>query len=282
MDWVGASYRLQGLALRLQGFTSRHVQTTCGRIHLFDAPGRGTLPPVVILHGISACAAQYEPVLRRVRRWSRRVIAIDAPGHGLSDPPSDWDLVGLQDATLAVLDQVLDEPAIVYGNSMGGYGAIRYAQARPERVRGLALTSPGGAPMDATELRDFVGRFLFERAADALVFLDRLYGERRLLSRLIAASVRTHMLQVQPILDGLRPHHLFRADELADLTMPILLQWGPRDRLLPDSHRQFFQRALPPHVFQAPERFHHCPNLDRAKELSRGLKRWVESLEASR
>lgn len=279
MDWVGASYRLQHWALRAQGFESRSVPTVAGRIHLYDAPGRGPLPPVVVLHGISACAAQYEPVLRRMRRWSRRVIAVDAPGHGRSEAPNDWNLQRILDANVEALDAVLDEPAIVYGNSMGGFGAVRFALARPERVHGLALTSPGGAPMDARELQDFVDRFLFARAADALVFLDRLYGERRLLSRLIAGSVRTQMGRVQPILDALRPEHLLTRAELAQLAMPVLLQWGRRDKLLPDAHREFFQDALPAHTFEAPERFHHCPNLDLPGELSRRLQTWAATLE---
>ncbi len=279
MDWVGASYRLQHWVLRAQGFQSRNIPTSAGHIHLYDAPGRGPLPPVVVLHGISACAAQYEPVLRRMRRWSRRVIAVDAPGHGRSEVPDEWNLQRILEGNIEALDAVLDEPAIVYGNSMGGYGAVRFALARPEQVHGLALTSPGGAPMDSQELRDFIGRFLFERSADALVFLDRLYGERRLLSRLIASSVRAQMLRVQPILEALRPELLLTRPELSRLEMPILLQWGPLDKLLPEGHQAFFRDALPAHTFESPARFHHCPNLDRPGELSHRLRAWAETLE---
>ncbi len=281
VDWVGLSYRLQAWLLRRQGFRSRWIETPAGRVHLFDGPGLGSLPTVVILHGISACAAQYEPVLRRVRRWSRRVIAVDAPGHGLSDVPERWELTELQRATIAALDEVLDEPAIVYGNSMGGYGAIRFALARPERVRALALTSPGGAPMGPSALRDFVGRFLFRGARDALTFLDRLYGERRLSSVLIAHSVGRQMARVQPILEALQPEHLLTAQDLATLRAPILLQWGPKDQLLPPEHRDFFRQALPAHTFEAPDRFHHCPNLDRPGELAGRLRAWVETLEGA-
>lgn len=279
MDAVGLSYRLQGLALQAQGFRSRRVPTASGRIHLYDAPGRGTLPPVLVLHGVSACAAQYEPVLRRVRRWSRRVIALDAPGHGRSDTPPDWSPPRLQDAMAQALDAVLDEPVLVYGNSMGGFGAVRFAQARPERVRGLALTSPGGAPMDAQALADFVGRFSFQGARDAVVFLERLFGERRWTSRLIAGGVRAQMRRVQPLLDGLLPEHLFSPADLAQLAMPILLQWGERDRLLPDAHQAFFREHLPAHTFDAPPDFCHCPNLDRPADLAQRLHTWAASLE---
>jgi pimeloyl-ACP methyl ester carboxylesterase len=219
-------------------------------------------------------------VLRRIRKWSRRVIAIDAPGHGLSDRPTVWDPERLHQATHEALSQVLDEPVVVYGNSMGGFAAVRFAQAQPQQVLALALTSPGGAPMTANELADFVGRFAFARAADALLFLDRLYGKRRFISRWIASGVRTQMMRVQPILDCLEPKHMLTRDELAGLSMPILLQWGPLDRLLPQSHQAFFREHLPNHVFEAPPTFGHSPNLDRPAELAHRLQNFVSSLES--
>jgi kynureninase len=43
---------------------------------------------------------------------------------------------------------VITDPDLCYldGNSLGGFVATRYALARPERVRGLVLLSPAGAP----------------------------------------------------------------------------------------------------------------------------------------
>ncbi len=278
MDVVDLSYLVGGWWLRLWGFRSRKVPTASGRVHLFDAVGRGTLPPVLVLHGVSASAAQYAPVLRRLRRWSRRVIAVDAPGHGFSDRPPDWDPQQLQLGMLEALEQVLDEPVVVYGNSMGGYGAIRLALERPELVRGLVLTSPAGAPMTAAALRDFIGRFAFRSARDAVVFLDRLYGERKWLTRWIASSVVHQMGRVFPLLERLTPEHLLSAEDLARLEAPILLQWGAKDRLMPPEHLAFFRSHLPPHRFEAPETFGHCPNLDRPGELAGRIRAFLEGL----
>jgi pimeloyl-ACP methyl ester carboxylesterase len=35
---------------------------------------------------------------------------------------------------------------VVFGNSMGGFLAIRFASRHPERVLGLMVNSPSGAP----------------------------------------------------------------------------------------------------------------------------------------
>jgi alpha-beta hydrolase superfamily lysophospholipase len=43
-------------------------------------------PPLVLLHGVSLSAAAWAPLFTALSGW--RVLAVDLPGHGLSDPDS--------------------------------------------------------------------------------------------------------------------------------------------------------------------------------------------------
>ena len=66
------------------------------------------------------------------------VITLDLPGHGaLFDVPFTTENVA------AVLDQAIDQlaaaPPLIVGYSLGGFAAIQYAAAHPERTRGLVL-----------------------------------------------------------------------------------------------------------------------------------------------
>ena len=75
--------------MHLRGYRTRRVPTSVGTLHALEARGRGALPPVVVLHGLSAAGQYYESLLERVRPHVRRVIAPDMPGHGYSaTPPS--------------------------------------------------------------------------------------------------------------------------------------------------------------------------------------------------
>src|SRR6185503_17622809 len=74
--------------LNASGVPSRWVDTKVARLHLFDAPGDGPLPTIVLLHGMSSSAVPYGPVVQRLRRRARRVLAPEAPGHGASDSPA--------------------------------------------------------------------------------------------------------------------------------------------------------------------------------------------------
>ena len=234
--------------LRLRGYRRRWMKTSVGRVHALEADGRGELPPVVILHGLSAAGQYYANLLELLRPHVRRVIAPDMPGHGFSALPRG----GLSHRNLGVglaeaLDELLDEPAVFFGNSLGGAAAVRYATDRPENVSAIFLAAPGGAPMSTDELSRFVDGFMLHDHARALDFVDRLFRRPPPLRHLFAWGVRQQMGRegIEELLRSVRPDDLLRADELRALTMPITVLFGDADRILWPSHRAFFENNLP-------------------------------------
>src|SRR5574337_848799 len=105
------------------------VATPLGRVHVYDAPGRGSAPTIVLLHGPCATAGSYAGMIARMRRRARRVIAPDFPGHGRSDEPiGELTPDRLFDTMTGLLDRLLgDEPCVLVGNSLGGAVAVEYA-----------------------------------------------------------------------------------------------------------------------------------------------------------
>ena len=160
--------RLARTSLVLQGYRSRTIPTSVGEVHVLEADGRGKLPTLVLLHGFSSAGVHYFPLLHSLRRRFRRIVLPDLPAHGFSGSPrggvrGETLLDGLTEA----LDAVLDEPVILFGNSLGGIAAIRYALARPARVRGLILCSPTGAAMSAEGLPEV--RFTFDHDGSSVL-----------------------------------------------------------------------------------------------------------------
>src|SRR5262249_6823745 len=74
-------------ALNASGLKSRWIDTRIARQHVYDTKGKGSLPTVVILHGISSAAMPFASVIQRLRPEVRRVLAPEAPGHGFSGAP---------------------------------------------------------------------------------------------------------------------------------------------------------------------------------------------------
>ena len=147
------------------------------RYHLAEW-GEG--PPLVLLHGFTGSAAAWGDLAPRLAA-RHRVIAIDLPGHGLSDAPADVArytmprVVADLAALLALLDAV---PAHWLGYSMGGRLALYLALARPDLVRSLVLesASPGLATAAERQARQSQDAALAERIENDSVaaFVDSI------------------------------------------------------------------------------------------------------------
>ncbi len=273
--------RLGRRVLRGQGFKSTQVATSHGRLHAYDAAGSGDLPPAVVLHGLAATATPFGPMLSLLRRHVRRVVALDLPGHGFSEL-GDGTLTPerLIDSVAAALDATLDEPAILIGNSLGGALALHYAAARASRVHSLVLVSPGGAPSSEEEWQALRSLFDVRSKVEGRAFLDRLYHAPPwfvpLLARVVPSSFQSRA--VRDILSTVGNDTAPSPEAVRGLRMPVLFLWGKSERILPQSHFDYFVRHLPPHaVVERPEGFGHCPHLESPRVLARRIVAFASS-----
>jgi pimeloyl-ACP methyl ester carboxylesterase len=124
-----------------------------------DDGGVGGLP-VVFVHSLAGNTSQWSAQLEHLRA-SRRAIAIDLRGHGLSQPPDDGDYT--IDSLAADIDTIarrFDIPEFVLvGHSMGGIVSLAYANSHPGRAVGILLVDPAGdvRKVPADEIRQFMG-----------------------------------------------------------------------------------------------------------------------------
>jgi pimeloyl-ACP methyl ester carboxylesterase len=260
-------------ALGVAGLESRYIETPHARHHIYDGKGEGSLPTIVVLHGIGSSGTAFAPVLGRLLKHARRVVAPDAPGHGFSDPPRGPQSPELFfTAMTELLDQVIgDEQAIVCGNSLGGATALNYAFERPARVKGLFLTSPAGAHMEEADFKAFLGGFRMTTNAEARTFLRRLYHRTPWYLPLLAPDVKAIFDRpaVSDITALARAEALITPAQLQSLKMPIRFIWGRSERLLPPENLAFFKANLPAHaVVEEPEGFGHCPHYDAPGRLA--------------
>jgi pimeloyl-ACP methyl ester carboxylesterase len=218
-----------------------HVQLTDARLHV-QVLGDG--PPLAMLHGLlvgSMASWYFGAAPRLATRF--RVLLHDLRGHGLSDPaPQGYDLTTLG----TDLDRLLPlagggSPTLV-GHSWGALIALRYAIARPGRVRRLVLVDAPLPPSDVPELNAFLTRRP-EDMLDALpaALRGEVQGASRRGRRLVEQLRR--LVVDSSLLADLSREPDFTDAELQSLDVPTLLVYGDRSGCLGAGQR--LARALP-------------------------------------
>ncbi|HEY6099366.1 MAG TPA: alpha/beta fold hydrolase [Anaeromyxobacter sp.] len=110
-----------------------------GPVHYADFGGSGR--PIVLVHGLGGSHLNWLPVGPRLAALGR-VYALDLAGHGRTASRGRTARVGANRRLLgAFLDEVAREPAVLVGNSMGGYLSIAEAAAEPAKVASLVLVN---------------------------------------------------------------------------------------------------------------------------------------------
>ncbi|MEO1100405.1 MAG: alpha/beta hydrolase [Pseudomonadota bacterium] len=101
-------------------------------------------PPVLMIHGASANAREFDWSLAPRLADNHRIFMADRPGHGHSERPEDAYELGVQAAQMAGVLEALapGEKAVIVGHSFGGGVALRLALDRPDLVDGLVLLAP--------------------------------------------------------------------------------------------------------------------------------------------
>src|SRR5512143_2671098 len=134
-----------------------------GPVHYADCCVEGRA--IVLVHGLGGSHANWLAVAPRLTRHGR-VYAIDLAGHGHTPSLGRTAEVGANRRLLdRFLAAVAGGPAILVGNSMGGYISIDEAAAAPEKVAGLVLVAPAiprvsGAGFDREVTAFFAGILL--------------------------------------------------------------------------------------------------------------------------
>jgi len=244
-------------------FAACGVTVATRHVRLADPPlsvrvlEAGEGPPLLLVHGSGMSASTWAPLMPHLP--GHRLIAVDLPGFGLSDP-LDYAGRSLREHAVAQLGSLLDalelERVPIVGNSLGGMWALSFAVATPERVAAIAslgvpaISLPGmhGDPfftaLSTPGLRHVVARLrppnvkLARRSMAAGVigpraaahapdgFFETVYEGMR--QRGFRQAMKSHMWLAMRA-GRPRPENFLSDDELRDLAVPVLMIWGDED-----------------------------------------------------
>jgi pimeloyl-ACP methyl ester carboxylesterase len=108
------------------------VTTPAGNKVAFEIVGDGD-NDLLLVHGITESRRTWDPLLGPLS-GSFRVVNVDLPGHGESDPVDSYGLDRLADDVFAVVDEVGNGTPLAVGHSLGGFVVSVYAARHPVRA----------------------------------------------------------------------------------------------------------------------------------------------------
>jgi pimeloyl-ACP methyl ester carboxylesterase len=248
----------------------------------------GDGPAFVLLHGFTDSADSWRPLLRELAARSRRAVAIDLPGSGWAPPLGRPPLAALGEFLVDYLNDFVDTPVVLVGNSLGGRTALRVAQSPQLPICGVVGIAPAGLaygprlqrvdrwagtlnpmvqvlrrlPIPAPLVRCTAQQFYAVRLA------ERRGGPE------LAHRYASHLRGMRDIGRLWADYLALAADdkadplELARVRAPVLLIWGRRDGLAALEGAQLLLDAVPSSKLVVFDDCGHCPHVEVPGEIA--------------
>jgi len=205
-------------------FTQRYVDTSFGKTFVLEA-GTDEYPAVILLHGsCSNSAAWLGDIPTLATQY--HVFAVDLLGEAGNSEENRLDFN--TDEYPRWLNEVMDllgvEQAVIMGNSFGGWLALHFAAAFPNRTRALVLIAPSGIILPKASF--------LEQTEDILITSDRaatvseaLMGDAKLPKEVLEFMTLV-MDNFNPVTEALP---VLTDEQMCALTMPVLFIAGTND-----------------------------------------------------
>ena len=221
----------------------------------YEIEGQGQ--PLLLIMGLGAPAAAWDPVFVREMSQTHKVITYDNRGTGLSDKPDEpYSIALFASDAVGLLDALSIPRTHVFGVSMGGMIAQEMAIHYPQRVASLILgcTTPGGkhaVPPPPESMKALEGRAGLTPEEAAREGWKLAFSE---------AFIRTHRAELEAHLQRMLAHvtprfayeRHFQATmtlrvykQLKEITAPTLVVTGRDDVLIPAANSEILAREIP-------------------------------------
>ncbi|MEZ5076002.1 MAG: alpha/beta fold hydrolase [Solirubrobacterales bacterium] len=272
-----------------------------GRSVAYAVAGDG--PALLLIHGLGGNFQNWQEVIEPLSR-AHTVIAPDLPGHGSSAPGGGDYSVGALAASLRDLLVALGHDRVtLVGHSLGGGVAMQFAYQFPELTERLVLVSSGGLGPEVSP----VLRAAALPGADA--FIAATAGPGQTVGSWIGSGLEAIGLRPNADLaEVLRGYATLtdpgrRAAFLATVravigvggqrvdardrlylaeSMPVLILWGDRDRIIPAHHGADAHRHIPHSRYEVLEGVGHMPQIEAPLRFVSTLEDFLATTEPAR
>lgn len=261
-------------------------------------------PPLLLIHGFGASTFHWRKNIADLSQ-DFEVWAIDLLGFGRSAKPKlpySGDL--WRDQLSDFITEVIQQPVILAGNSLGGYAALCVAAQRPAHARGLVLLNSAGPFTEAQAaakpdpIRAFFGnavQTIFRQPWGSFLLFQYM-RQRSVVRDTLKRVYLNHEAITEDLIDDILQAaadegaidvfaSIFSSPQgekidtlLEQLTCPLLMLWGKGDPWMNAESRGARFRQHYPTLTEHYLHAGHCPHDEVPEQVNALIREWALSL----
>ena len=233
---------------------------------------------VVFVHG--ACENSLFWNHQKILSDRLRIIALDLPGHGESETPSDLRQISIKfysDVVSEFVEKVCPEKAVLVGHSMGGAVVLTSIIQSPQKVKGLVLVGTGAKLGVLPSIREGI-RFKFDETVKLVI------GPRQFSSKTSLETIRFVTGEILKCNNGIALADYEACNgfdvrpKLQTISVPALVMVGEEDKMTPVTWSVYLKENIPKSSMVVLLDSSHVPMLERPAEFNRHLLEFAGAL----
>lgn len=241
----------------------------------FDFIEEGNGEPIVLLQGLMGGLSNFTHLIDFFSARGYKVFFPQLPIYDMS--VLNTNLTSLAKFVASFIEEVVNQPAIIVGNSMGGHVGLILALSRPDLVEKLVLTGSSGLyersfgdSFPRKNDRDYIKKKAQEVFFDPSIATEELVDEVFSVVNDRGKGIKTVMLARSAIKQNLEK-------ELHKVAAPTCIIWGKHDNVTPPEVAVEMDRLIPDSELFWIDECGHAAMMEKPEEFNQILNTWLES-----
>lgn len=253
-------------------------------------------PPLLLVHGFGASTDHWRKNIYQLQE-SFSVWAIDLLGFGRSSKPA-WEYTGnlWREQLNDFITEVIKQPTMIAGNSLGGYACLCVASEYHHNVAGVILLNSAGPFSDTVTKKpntlQKISSWLFKQNWITYFLFQRLRNKKNIRKTLEKVYLDSSVITDQLVEDIYRPScdegalqvfgSVFKSPQgekvdhlLQKMQCPLLNIWGEADPWMRSKERGEKFKQYYPHLTEVYLKAGHCPHDEVPEQVNEIITQWA-------